>query len=81
MSFLKLPDAPTTNKRICFWHSVKTQYDATLAITGVVTGTFRKKLYAELGLESLKFRRWFRKLAFSHSRIHLFQMSQTNGLS
>ena len=75
MSFLKFPDAPTTNKRICVGHHVKAQYDATLAIAGVVTGTFRKKLNAELGLEPFKFWRWLQNLAFSHSRIHLFQMS------
>ena len=41
----------------------KAQYDAALAITGAIRGTSREKLYAELGLESLKFRRWFKKLA------------------
>ena len=40
----------------------KAQYDAALAITGTIRGTSREKLYAELGLESLKFRLWFRKL-------------------
>ena len=35
----------------------KAQYDAALAITGGIRGTSRKKLYAELGLEPLKFRR------------------------
>ena len=34
----------------------KAQYDAALAITGAIRGTSREKLYAELGLESLKFR-------------------------
>ena len=34
----------------------KTQNDAALAITGAVRGTSWEKLYAELGLESLKFR-------------------------
>ena len=41
----------------------KAQYDAALAITGAIRGTSREKLYAEIGLESLKFRLWFRKLA------------------
>ena len=41
----------------------KAQYDATLAITVAIRGTCREKLYAELVLRSLKFRRWFRKLA------------------
>ena len=34
----------------------KAQYDAALAITGAIRGTSREKLYAELALESLKFR-------------------------
>ena len=36
------------------------QYNAALAITGAIRGTSQTKLYNELGLESLKFRRWFR---------------------
>ena len=36
-------------------------YNAALAITGTYT-TYQSRLYNELGLESLKFRRWFRKL-------------------
>ena len=39
------------------------QYDAALAITGAIRGSSRKKLYQELGLESLKSRRWYRKLS------------------
>ena len=38
------------------------QYNAALAITGPMKGTSQMKLYNKLGLESLKFRRWFRKL-------------------
>ena len=38
------------------------QYNACLAITGAIRGTSSEKLYQELGLESLKSRRWFRKL-------------------
>ena len=38
------------------------QYNASLAITGANKGTSRLKLYNEIGLESLKFRRLFRKL-------------------
>ena len=33
------------------------QYNAALAITGVIKGTSQSKLYRELGFESLKFRR------------------------
>ena len=38
------------------------QYDAALAITGAIRGSSREKLYQELGLESLKSRRWYQKL-------------------
>ena len=38
------------------------QYNAALAITGAIKGTYESRLYNELGLDSLKFRRWFRKL-------------------
>ena len=38
------------------------QYNAAIAITGTIRGTSSKKLYQESGLESLRFRRWLRKL-------------------
>ena len=38
------------------------QYNACLAITGATRGTSTEKIYQEIGLESLKSRRWFRKL-------------------
>ena len=38
------------------------QYKATLAITGAIQGTSRDKLNQELGLESLKSRRWYKRL-------------------
>ena len=38
------------------------QYNACLAITGAIRGTFREKLYQELGLEPIRLRRWYRKL-------------------
>ena len=38
------------------------QYNDASAITGAVRGSSREKLYQELGLESLKSRRWYRKL-------------------
>ena len=38
------------------------QYNAALAITSAIKGTSQIKLYNKLGLESLEFRRWFRKL-------------------
>ena len=34
------------------------QYNACLAIRGAIRGTSREKIYQELGLESLQFRRW-----------------------
>ena len=34
------------------------QYKAALAMTGVMQGTSRDKIYQELGLETLKSRRW-----------------------
>ena len=38
------------------------QYNACLAITGAMRGSSRKKLYQELGFDSLQQRRWYRKL-------------------
>ena len=39
------------------------QYNATLAITGAIRGSFTEN-YEELGLESLESRRWYRKMRF-----------------
>ena len=36
------------------------QYNVALVLTGAIKGRSQTKLYKELGLESLKFRRWFR---------------------
>ena len=38
------------------------QYNPALAITGAIKGTYQSRLYNDLGLESLIFVRWFRKL-------------------
>ena len=38
------------------------QYNAALAITGALYGTSKEKLFEELGLESLRHRRWYIKL-------------------
>ena len=38
------------------------QYNAAIAITGANRGTSSEKLYQEFGLESLRSRRWLRKL-------------------
>ena len=40
------------------------QYNAAPAITGAIHGTSQTKFYIELGLESLKARRWFRRLCY-----------------
>ena len=40
----------------------RTQYNPALAITGAIEETSQTKLYKELVLDSLKFRRWFRLL-------------------
>ena len=42
------------------------QHNAGLAITGAIKGTSKEKLYNELGLESLKDRRWMRRLRLFH---------------
>ena len=42
------------------------QYNAALAITGATKGSSTEKLYEELGLESLKSRRWYRKMSLFH---------------
>ena len=39
------------------------QYEAALSITGAIQGTSREKIYQELGLESLKSRRWYKRLS------------------
>ena len=42
------------------------QYKAVLAITGAIQGTSCDKLNQELGLESLKSRRWYKHLCFMY---------------
>ena len=39
------------------------QYKAALAITGAIQSTSREKIYQGLGLESLKSRRWYKRLS------------------
>ena len=39
------------------------QNKAVLAITGAMQGTSPEKIYQELGLESLKSRRWYKRLS------------------
>ena len=65
----------------------KAHYDAALAITGTIRGTSWEKLYAELALESLKFRQWFGKLTCFYKiqstglPKHLLQLIPTNNHS
>ena len=48
-----------------FYQKLKSiQYNAVLAITGAVRGSSREKVDQELGLQSLKQERWFRKLCY-----------------
>ena len=39
------------------------QFKVTLAITDAIQGTSREKIYQELGLESLRARRWYKRLS------------------
>ena len=45
------------------------QYNACLATAGAIRGTSKEKLYQELVLESLRLRRWYRKLCFFYINI------------
>ena len=47
------PNKKSLNQKI-----EKIQYNAALAIAGVIKGTYQSRLYNELGLESLEFRRF-----------------------
>ena len=46
------------------------QYNAAIAITGAIRGTSSEKIFQELGLESLKSRRWLRKLCLFYNIFH-----------
>ena len=50
------------------------QANAALAIIGSIQGTWKAKLYKELGLKSLKSRRWFRRFCYFH-KIKTFGLS------
>ena len=45
------------------------QCNAALAITGTIRGTSKEKLYQDLGLESLKDRRWLRRMSYLYKII------------
>ena len=46
-----------------FVKNLSLQNKVALAITGAIQGTSRKKIYQELGLESLRARRWYKRLS------------------
>ena len=46
------------------------QYNSAIAITGAIRGTSSEKLFQEVGLESLKSRRWLRKLCLFYKIFH-----------
>ena len=55
------------NQKMSFCKKIESvQYNAALAITGTIKGTSRVKVYKELGLETLKTRRWLKKLCCFH---------------
>ena len=45
------------------------QYNAVLAITGAPRGTWKEKLYQELEFESLRNRRWLRRMFYLYKII------------
>ena len=47
------------------------QYNAALAITGAIRGASKEKLYQDLGLESLKDRRWLRPTSYLYKIISI----------
>ena len=47
------------------------QYNAALVITGAIRGTSKEKLYQELRLESLKDRRWLRRMSYLYKIISI----------
>ena len=49
------------------------QYNAALVITGAIKGTSKEKLYQELGFESLKDRRWLRRLCYLYKIVNTKQ--------
>ena len=53
-----------TNQNEFFCEKLESlQYKAALVITGAIQGTSRDKIYQELGFESLKSRRSFKRLS------------------
>ena len=63
------------------------QYNAAIAVTGTIRGTSSENLFQGLGLETLKSRRWLRKLCLFYKLIkeksptYLFQLIPENNTS
>ena len=61
------------------------QYNVCLVLTGAIRGTSKQKIYQELGLESLRDRRWCRKICLfykvlkSENPKYLFSLISTRG--
>ena len=54
-----------------FNHKIESvQYNATLAITEAIKGISRERLYQELSLESMKDRRWYRRLTYFYNIVN-----------
>ena len=49
------------------------QYNAALAITGAIRGASKEKLYQEISFESLKDRRWLRRLCYLYKIVNTKQ--------
>ena len=47
------------------------QYNASLAIRGTIRGTYQEKLYQRLGLESLRTRRWLKRVCYFYKPIKI----------
>ena len=60
-------DQPNNNRLSEKIESIK--YNAALATTGATRGTSREILYQGLSLESLKDRRWLRRLCYLHKAL------------
>ena len=45
------------------------QYNAAIAVTGAIRGTSSKKCYQELDLESLRSKKWLRKICLLCKKI------------
>ena len=51
------------NQKMSFCKKIESvQYNDTLVITEAIQGTSIKKMYKEVGLETLKSKRWLKKL-------------------